>query len=88
MRTRSVSRAMTWALIVLALVLPCSSPLLDPPTAGPSFGRRRGWSRRVRHLVSDQVALMTKGRTDGMVVTASYAHGCQSYPPGIWSEPA
>jgi hypothetical protein len=31
------------------------------------------------NLVSDQVGLMTKGRTDGMVVTASYSHGCQSY---------
>lgn len=74
------ARAMTWIVILLALILPCSSSLLDPPTALAHHSAAGGVGPgECGTLVSDQVALMTKGRTDGMVVTASYKLGCQSY---------
>jgi hypothetical protein len=76
---KTFARAMTWALIVLALVLPCSSSsALAAPAASHSQQGGVG-PGECGDLVYDSVGLMTKGRTDGMVVSASYSQGCQSY---------
>jgi hypothetical protein len=78
---KTFARTMTW--IVILLVLSCSSPLFDPLAATPALAHHSAAGGvgpgECGDLVSDQVSLMTKGRTDGMVVTASYSHGCQSY---------
>jgi hypothetical protein len=48
-----------------------------PPVALASHSMTGGAECGSRSF--DGVADMTKGRTDGMVVTASYATGCKSY---------
>jgi hypothetical protein len=86
MRTRSVSwlRALVCAVLAVLILGPCSN--LFPATAfGPQLALAHHSAAggvgpgECGNLVSDQVGLMTKGRTDGMVATASYSQGCQSY---------
>jgi hypothetical protein len=78
-------RSVSWlrALVFAGLLLgPCSNlfpaTALAAPTASHSAGGGVG-PGACGDLVYDSVSQMTKGRTDGMVVTASYARNCQSY---------
>lgn len=84
---KTFARPLSWTLFMLALVLVAVLAATVPPDLSapvPVALAHHSAAGGVGpgecgDLVSDQVALMTKGRTDGMVVTASYSHGCQSY---------
>jgi hypothetical protein len=76
---KKIARPMTWTLIVLALIL-TSLPFPPVPLALASHSQQGGVGPgECGDLVYDSVSQMTKGRTDGMVATASYTKGCQSY---------
>jgi hypothetical protein len=93
MRSVSWLRAFVFAVLILG---PCSN--LFPATAFGLFSPTVALAHHSAaggvgpgecgNLVSDQVGLMTKGRTDGMVVTARTSRAARATPPEIWSERA
>lgn len=72
------------AVLTVLILGPCSN-LFPTTTFGPQIALAHHSQQggvgpgECGDLVYDSVGLMTKGRTDGMVATASYSQGCQSY---------